>query len=181
MPDKSKTHFTGTFYFVTQWSIYQCKIEALDKVPVITKVAFRSERSPKVTPVGGTLKPRFHWAITNLGVIAYQVSRHQSRISPTGPIARVEELPSRFRGSQTKPLIGLFLERNEADSCLGWAATQTGTLAAFQTDFDQNTVEVLSLIGLRHPLISLSVRGTENKAFDLPFRLLSKLPDAELE
>lgn len=166
--------FVGEIFAATKYSIYRLKVSSPFKTPELMKMRFEG-RSPKVTPVTCLVKPRIYWAITLKGIIAYRLFKDQKEHHiPEKKIVPVESLPNSMRGHQTSPVIGLFRSQSAADECLDWAIKQE-TVFPFHERFGNSTVEVLSLIGLNHPLISISQTDKRNQLFGLPLSLLREL------
>jgi hypothetical protein len=144
--------------------MYQIRLDDLVKSPEIMKVGFNSDRSPKVVPVGGTIRGGFYVGITKSGFVKYNVKSHQrAHLVPDTLRPRVEDLPKRRRRSKVHALTALFLNRNDADVCL-----EVKDREPWDSRWHTETVAVLRKIGHFHPLVSLSTDGD----YALPAELL---------
>ncbi|MDD5318659.1 MAG: hypothetical protein PHF79_02460 [Candidatus Pacebacteria bacterium] len=163
--------FVGTFFVVTEYSIFGVEVSDLVSSPKVIKMAIRSNCEfgrHRVVPVGGVLLGGFYLGITLEGCVKYGMKRHQRAPLDTPP-KRVEELSKSRKAMQTFPPIGFFFDRNAADSCF-----ESDSHDVFDLDWQSSTQDVLRAIGPNHPLITISTEGP----FAIPRHLYAEVEDS---
>jgi hypothetical protein len=143
-------YFIGEFFSVTKHSMFRIKVKDLVTSPQVMKVRIRKLGKDLFVPVGGVLIGGFYVAITSQGIFKYRMVKHQ-RAPLDRPPQRIEELSKRKRAMHAFPPIGLFLKRADADTCFDNESTTT-----FDPDYRSYTMNVLTAIGMNHPLITIS-------------------------
>jgi hypothetical protein len=154
------TPFSGIFFCVTARSIYEVNLQARDPVsecgnaPILRKVAMRpGSNTHNGRTVPWYVRGKFHLAITPDGIKRYSINPHQRESTGRIPLPDISTVDPKLRALGTGPIVGLFLRRDEADSCL----EHSEFMPVFELLWLRETTDVLAQITGLHPLISISI------------------------
>jgi len=137
------------FFAVTKTSLYRVRAERSEPngVPLVQKI---SQRADSAIAVGGRLLGGTHVAITRRGLFLYcQAYSHRSW-SDERP-QRLEQVDSWLWGDHTSPIIGLFLDKHEANACFAASRRQ-----CCDRRWREATSATLATIGDDHPVFIIS-------------------------
>ncbi len=135
------------FYAVTTTSLYEVSAEKDGLgIPLVVKLALKGASLVKV---GGRLHNGRLIAVTRLGLILYD-----EEFPRPGRRQRIEEVSFIFWGGNTSPIIGLFLDIQEAIICFNCLPN----VKFGDKRWQKETQEVLDSIGDHHPVFVLSRR-----------------------
>jgi hypothetical protein len=133
------------FFAVTKTSTYRVESEkGENRDPIVEKIALRGESRVQI---GGRLHNGDFVGIMKGGLVLY-IEDHPK----DGRIQKPEEVNTAFWGGHTSPIIGLFLELEEAMAC-----HNSENLEICDSRWRKETEETLRAIGNNHPVFILSV------------------------
>lgn len=155
--------FTGVFYAVTPYSVFRISVpETLDSSPIVmkmgTKVLSADVGHDLKVPVGGTFRKGFFLGITACGIYKYDTSADQVQIiHPDSAPNAVEHVPGQIRShrmTKSSGLVALFIHHRDVEVC-----AENKLEASLDPRWYFQTRQVITMIGQKHPLISISKKG----------------------
>jgi hypothetical protein len=150
--------FTGDFYAVTPYSVFRIRIPVkLDMSPIImkmgTKVLSADIGRELRVPVGGTFRKGFFLGITACGIYKYNTAEGETQTIGRSPVP-VEDIPGSVRShnmTKSNGLVALFLHWRDVEVC-----AENRLEVSLDPRWHFQTREVITAIGLEHPLVSIS-------------------------